>query len=649
MRELKKILEATNIVTGLEDTEIDEIGLNAVTGYESDDESRADWKERNKKGMDLAMQIVETKNFPIENAANVMYPLISIACIQFASRAYPNLIPGWDIVKGKIIGRDDQGIKAGKASRVSTHMNYQLNDEMEEWVDETDRLLTVLPIPGCCFKETYWSKNLKRNVSTFIPPQDLVMHYMSKSMATVPRITKVYTLYQHEIIERFRSGVFKEFELGTAQATKNEDDEYQVNDHFKPHVFLQQHTWLDLDDDGYPEPYIVNIHYDTKKVVRIVPRFSVGDIYFNESGKVRKITPRKHYTKFSFIPSPDGSIYDWGFGALLGPINHTVNTTINQLLDAGTINNSQSGFIGKQISLGRGRGGGPMRLQLNELTPVKYSGDDLRKNIVMLNEFMKEPSAVLFNLLGFMINAGEKLSSVTELMMGEQSVQNEPATTSLARIEQGLKVFSSIHKRLHRSFGDEFKLLYRLNSEKLNPESYFRITDDPKAQKVGKDDYDASSCDVRPVSSPDEVSNTQKMMKAQLLEGMKGQGLNDAEITRRTIEAMNIPEPERVLEAPPPPPNPELVLKQEETRLKREELDLERFKFEFEMTTRKEEAQDTELELEKKRILNEQERAKLDKINKENDKLVAEKEKAEAEKLKIEMEIAEGINPEGDE
>ena len=576
-RQLAKIFDSQkNVAALLEDTELSEISQNAIRGYDGDDQSRSEWKGRNKEGMKLAMQCGEQdKTFPFPGAANVMYPLISIASIQFASRAYPNMIPGWDIVKGKVIGNDESGQKATRASRVATHMNYQINEEMPEWESETDKLLSIIPIVGCAFKETYFSPNLGRNVSVYHSPEDIVMNYKAQSIETVPRITKKYLLYRNEIIERQRAEVFLPFEIINAEKTKEEDDNY-INDVYKPHLFYEQHTWLDLDGDGYAEPYILNIHADSGKVVRIVPRFKISGIKYNSKDQVQKITARNHFTKFSFLNALDGSIYDLGFGSLLGPINHTVNTTIDQLLDAGTINNCQGGFIGRNISLGRGQTGGPLEIGINEWIPVNYAGDDLRKNIVPLKEFMKEPSGVLFSLLGFMTQAGEKLSSVTELLMGEQTVHNEPATTSLARIEQGLKVFSSIHKRLHKSFSTEFKMLFDLNAEYMNPQYYYRIVDVPEQQQVAQDDYDREDCDIIPTSSPEDVSNSQKMVKAQMLYGMKGQGFNDKEIDRRFIEAMQIPNPEAVLEAPEPPPDPKIVLETEK-------LDIERKKLEFEM------------------------------------------------------------------
>lgn len=575
MRSIEKVFETQNVADLLDETELSKFSEDAVVGYESDDESRSEWKERNKQGMELAMQIYKKKDWPHENASNVMYPLLSIAAIQFSSRAYPNLVPGWDIVKGKVIGADPQSLKATAASRVETHMNYQLNEEMEEWEEETDKLLTVIPILGCCFKKTYFSGVHRRNMSVYSSPADIVMNYKAKSMLAVPRITEKYNLYPNEIKERILNDMFIDFDYGQAATNKDEDDQYTANDNFRPHLFLEQHTWLDLDGDGYAEPYILNIYYDTRKVVRIYPRFDIKGVERNSKGKISRIKDKKFFTKFSFMPSPDGSIYDWGFGAMLSPINHVVNTSINQLTDAGTISNCQGGFLGKGINLGRGRGGGPIRLKINEWLPVTHTGDDLRKNIVPLPK--SEPSAVLFNLLGFMVNAGEKLSSVTELLMGEQTIHNEPATTSLARIEQGMKVFSAIHKRLHRSFGDEFKKLYQLNSEYLDFEYYYRILDKPEVtQQVFKQDYDKSTCDVIPTSSPEDVSNTQKLVKAQALMQILGQGFNDMEIKKRYIEALQIPDIGPILQTQQPPPDPKIVLDSEK-------LDLERSKFEFEM------------------------------------------------------------------
>ena len=574
---LHKYINLPNIAAQLDQEKLDEIAQKVLTGFDIDEESRSEWKERNKEAMKLAMQIWEEKKFPFEKASAIKYPLLSIAAIQFSSRAYPNIVQGSDVVKGKVVGNDMNGMKASRANRVQTHMNYQLLEEMEEWEENTDKLLTVIPILGCVFKKSWFDPLRRRNVSEYRSSEDVVINYWAKSMATVPRITEQFYLYPNELIERVRKELYLDMEYAQAHSTKSEKEGIDSNDEQRPHLMYECHTYLDLDDDGYAEPYIVTVHKDTQKVARIVARFTFENIdYDQQKDRVIRIEPDHYFTKYGFMPSPDGSIYDIGFGSLLMPINHTVNSTIDQLMDAGTLQNCQGGFLGKGINLGRGRGGGPLRLKINEWLPVPHTGDDLRKNIVPLPK--SEPSLVLFQLLGFMVSAGEKLSSVTELLTGEQSVQNEPATTSLARIEQGLKVFTAIHKRLYRCFKEEYRKLYKLNSRYLEDQNYFTVTDDRKA--VAREDYNPTTCDVIPVANPNEVADTQKLVKAQILYGLKGQGFNDKEINKRFIEAMAIQEPNLILENPEPPkPDPKTVMEIEKLNLEEKKLHFEIMKY----------------------------------------------------------------------
>jgi len=415
-------------------------------------------------------------------------------------------------------------------------------------------------------------------VSEYRSPEDICINYWAKSLKTTPRITEIYTLYPNEIEERKRNGLFLDIDLGQSTSTKDEKKEHSTSDPDRPHVFLEQHTYYDLDEDGYKEPYVITVHKDTRKVVRITARFHMKSIKHDADGKILKIEPNHYYAKFTFMPSPDGAIYDFGYGSLLLPINSSINTTINQLLDSGTIRNSQTGFIGKGLQLGKGRGGGILKFKLNEWKTVAFTGDDLRKNLFPLPT--KEPSAVLFNLLGFMVQAGDRLSSVSEIMSGEAGGANERPTTTLARIEQGLKVFSSIHKRLFRAFREEYKKLFRLNRIYLEPKAYYTILDEQKV--IARDDYDSKTCDVIPVADPNELSNTQKLLKAQMLAEMRGQGFNDQEINRRLLEAMQIPDIEALMSTQPPPPDPKLVLEDKKIMLDQARLEFDMAKFEFE-------------------------------------------------------------------
>jgi chaperonin GroES len=570
--DVAKLVGVANIAKKLDKVTLGKIYIAASDGYDIDKSSREGWEKKNKEAFELAELIAGNKDFPFKNAANVMYPLLATASIQFAARAYSNFIKDSDVVKGMVVGADPDGRKANQAKLVGQHMSYQCLNEMEEWEEDTDKGLTILPIPGCFFKKTFFSSNLKRNVSEFRSAMDIVINYKAKSMATAPRITDVFTLYPNEIMERRLSGMYLNLDYGRPTSTKDEDDEIASNDPDQPHVFLEQHTWYDLDKDGYKEPYIITFHKDSQRVARITARFDINGIKYGQKSKILKITPDQYYTKFPFMPALDGNIYDRGFGDFLTPINRSINTTLNQLIDSGTWYNTNSGFLGKGIQLGRGRGGGKITFQPNEWKPVGFTGDDIRKNIYPIP--VKEPSLVLFNLLGFLVSAGERLSSVTEIMTGDQSNTSERPTTTLARIEQGMKVFSSIHKRLYRAFKGEYKKLYALNAKYLEPETFFRVVDDPKS--IPREAYNPEACDIIPVADPNEVTSTQKLMKAQMLMELQGQGYNDAEIRARFVEAMQFSEPEKLLNAPPPPPDPKIVIEGEK-------LQVEKDKFQFDM------------------------------------------------------------------
>ncbi len=570
---LQKYMTASNIVIYLEDDELSQIARDVKREYDIDNDSRAAWLEKMREALDLAMLVGEKKTFPHEYAANVKYPMIATASIQFASRCYPTIVKGTDVVKGKVIGKPTSE-KTERAKRVSSFMSYQCLEEMEEWEDQLDTALTVLPILGCVFKKTYFDPVLGRNVSEYRSPENVVINYFAKSIETAPRISDTIELYPNEIRELQLSGVFRDTDYGEATKTIKENQD-TTNDPDRAHVFIEQHKWLDLDGDGLKEPYVVTVHYDSQIVARIVARFK-GDGVKEVNGRVVKIRPEQYFTQYSFMPSPDGSIYRMGFGSLMFAMNETVNTTINQLLDSGTMSNAQCGLIGRGLTIGKGRGGGNQVFKPGEWKTVQHTGDDIRKSIFPLPT--KDPSAVLFNLLGFMIEAGEKVSSVSEVLTGDQSIHNEPATTTLARIEQGLKVFSAIYKRVYRGMKSEFKKMFRLNYLYLNPEVYFTVLDEKDPKKVFRKDFDSTDIDIIPVSNPSEISDTQSMLKSEILMGFVGKGLNDDIIIRRRLEALNI---ENIDEIMPeggykPPPDPKVMLEQEK-------LKLEHAKFAFEV------------------------------------------------------------------
>ena len=587
---LKKLIYSeeaylTNLAEHVDDDDLSKIGEQVFKGYEIDKESCEDWERRTKPAMDLAMQVYKEKNFPFANASNVKYPLIATASMQFSARCLPNIIKGSDIVKAKIIGKDKavgavKDPKTGEpltdemgdiipitksmvADRVSKHMSYQIIEEMTGWETDLDKALVSLPIIGEEWKKTYWNSVKLRNISCRVPSRNMTINYWAKSVDDAQRITERVPIYPNNLETKKRSGYFLDIDYGDEQSA--EDVEQNSEDVDSPVIFLEQHCWLDLDKDGYKEPYIVTINKASHKVARIYMRFENDKIERDSKGRVIQIEADQSFTQTVFFPSPDGGSRGMGFGNLLGSINEAINTSLNQLIDSGTLYNSNTGFIGKGAQLGRTRQGGQSNFELGEWKEVPCFGDDLRKNIVPLP--VKEPSMVLFSLLGLLIDSGKQLSSVSEIMTGQAPGANTSPTTVMALAEQGLQVFSSIYKRVHRGLKEEFKKLFKLNSIYLEDEEYFTILDDEMA--VAREDYDLDGIDVIPVSDPTEISEMQQALRADALGSMLGTGYNDQEIRRRRLEAMRIPEPEKLMlpDEAFGQPEPELVLKQEQLKL----------------------------------------------------------------------------------
>ena len=564
---LTDILDTDNVAEILNEDDLKSIGFTAVENYKKDADSRSEWEERNEKALDLALQVVEPKNTPWQGAANVKYPLLSTAALQFAARAYPALIPGPNVVKGRVNGYDFDGTKTMKSIRVSKHMSYQVFEEMEDWEEEMDKLCMTLPILGLAFKKTYYDELIGKNRSELIMPQDLVVDYWTKSLEDAQRITHVFELSQNDIYERQAVGSYMDVEL-VKEDSHDEDPEktrsgiHNTNSYGTPYTMLEMHTSIDLDGDGYEEPYVITVHLESETVVRIIKRYDEESIMLDQSDNVIRIKGDEYFTKFGFIPSPDGSFYDIGFGTLLGPINNTVNTLINQLLDAGTLSNMQGGFISKGIRLK----GGTYRFSPGEWKTVNSTGMDLKQGIFPLP--IREPSNVLYSLLSTMVTAGEKLSSVTDMMSGEIPGQNTKATVATLAIEQGMKVFNSIYKRIHRSLKKEFKKLYNLNAKYLADADYFNMLDLGMPAPISRHDYASGDIDIIPYSDPNIATEAQKLNKLEAIGQLLQLGTIDPmEYTRRYIEATEQPNGEALI-AQPKGPDPELVLKQEESKRK---------------------------------------------------------------------------------
>jgi chaperonin GroES len=581
-KSLRELTDHNNIAELLDEDTLNGIGSKLCAAIKADDMSREKWLKDNDRWLKLAQQVMEEKSYPWQGASNVKYPTLSIAAIQFHAQAFPTLLGGKEIVKAKVIGEDGKGLqvaegmdeqqvqqilaakqaKRKRAARVGKFMSLQTMDLMEGWVDDMDWLLLVLPIVGLVYKKTYWSELRNKVVSDTLSAQDVILNYHAKSYERA-RITHRIWMDDNEIYEMKASDAFLDVDLGSTNdkevpgtrdkaiglsmvTSETEDEETAQRE------IYESHTWLDLDDDGYKEPYIVTLDADTCKVLRIVARWrSEEDLIYNGSRLVR-IVPEMYFTPYRFLPDPQSKVYAQGFGRLLGPTNAAVNSILNMLMDSGHISTLGGGFIGRGANVP----GGSVRRKPGEWIKVQATGDDLKKHIVPFPD--SGPSPVLFQLLGLLINAGKDISTVQDINLGRNPGQNQPFATTQEVISEGKKVFNGIYKRVYRSLSDEFRKIYALNHTSLPKIEYLGILDDPEASDT---DFSPDGLDIIPSAEPDMIAEMEKITKNNALIGkiQAGMPLNMAEVTRRALEAEGHEDIEALLNVPPPPPSPEML------------------------------------------------------------------------------------------
>lgn len=591
-----KITEDTitspNLCHMLTEEDLCSIGEEVWSDYQADVQSRADWSRRTSAAMDLAMQVQKDKNFPWPGCSNVAFPLITIASLQFHSRAYPSIIQGTDVVKCRVIGEDPDGSKTEKAQRISTYMSYQLLEQDECWESEADRSLIVVPIVGTAFKKTYYNNDRGHPVSELVLAQDLVLNYWAKDVNVCPVKTHVIPLTSNQMYSRCAAGLFADvreeswYKEGASQPQQSPEEVADDNrdgsrmpmpDSRTPFICLEQHRNLDLDGDGYAEPVIVTMEQSTHTVLRIVFRFDRReDVLRNTKKEIISIKATEYFTKIPFIPSPDGGIMDIGFGTLLGPLNESVDSAINQLFDSGTVSNTAGGFLGRGAKIR----GGVYNFSPFEWNRVDSTGDDLRKSVLPLP--VREPSDVMFKLLSLLINYTEKISGAVDISTGGNPGQNTPAGTSQTMLEQGQKVYAAIFKRIWRSLKQEFRKMYVLNGIYL-PKG--KVPFAGGLLNISQEDFLGDPSAVVPVADPEVVSDQQKFIQSQalLVVGKNNPLYNQDAINKIYLRSLKISNIDEVYKgtkgAGPPQPTEKVQIELLKAQVQLKELELKKLQF----------------------------------------------------------------------
>jgi chaperonin GroES len=542
------LIDAPNICERLSTEDLQKISAWTWDGFIRDKASRRQWEQRNSAAMDLAMQIQAAKNFPWPNCSNIIFPLVSIAALQFSTRSYSNLIRGTEIFKYRTVGIQDPRV-VEQARLISKHMSWQCLEEDSAWEEQHDRLFINLAIVGTAFIKTRFSPADLHNTSTLVPASDLVMDYYARSVEACARKTEVIKMYRNEIYERCRRGVFRDVteeswfaenaRVGIVEALDRDDRDRRTGlaapqgDRDTPFTVLEQHRWLDLDGDGYAEPYVVLQESASRSILRIVARVDrMEDVETTERGEIVCIRPTESYTKYGFIPAPDGGVYDMGFGVLLGPLNETVDTAINQIFDAGTSNMLGGGFAAS---------GAKMKAGVYTRTPGEYkiikgAADDIRKSLVSWPEI--PISNVLFQVLSLVIQYADRLAGATETVVGENPGQNTPASTYQGMVEQGTQIYRSIFKRIWRSMKEEGKKLHMLNARFLADSQQFGEGN----ERITRESYKTNPNMLVPTADPNMVSDQMRLQRASLVrQGAHAvPGYNVEEVEKEWLQTLGV-------------------------------------------------------------------------------------------------------------
>lgn len=532
----------------LSEEEVERIGSMVVDSYEADKDSRAEWESMFEKGFELLGLKLTTASEPFEGACTAVHPLLIESAVKFQSKASEELFPPQGPVKAQIVGVPSQESEE-QSYRVQTFMNYQLTEVMPEYFDEFERMLFHLPLVGSAFKKIYYDPASDRPVSEFVPVDQFYVSYNATDLRRADRYTHVIYMTPHELQKQIMSGMYRdidlsepsEFEPSSMSQTINSIMGIEFNAEFdKQYTLLEQHLYLELDGDDFPSPYIVTIEKDSGKVLSIRRNWNEGD--FTREKKM-------FFTHYKYVPG--FGFYGLGLIHFLGNLTMSATLAMRSLLDAGQFSNLPGGFKARGIRIV----GGDDPISPGEFKEVEATGMDLQKAIVPLP--YKEPSQTLLQLLGVVTSAGQKFADSTDAVVAD-STNYGPVGTTLALIEASAKLFSAIHKRLHKSQRDELRILARLNYEIL-PEERLIIPIPGQDLPVKRTDFDGR-IDIIPVSDPNIPSQAHRLAQAQMLLQISAQTppgtYNMTEVHRSLLSAAGIADPNRFL-APSQEPVPQ--------------------------------------------------------------------------------------------
>jgi hypothetical protein len=537
-----------NLAEELESSLLGVVGNELMGEFDANKASRKDWEDTYRDGLDMLGFTYTERTLPFRGSTGVTHPLLAEAATQFQAQAFNEMLPPDGPVRTAIVGEPTKD-KEQQARRVKEFMNYYITNVMEEYTPEFDQMLFFLPLAGSTFKKVYFDEGLNRAVSKFVPAENLVVPYETSSLETCPCITNVVNMPLNELRKLQISGFYADVDVLPGVESQNQlNDEMdkiqgvQASNIDYDVTLLEFHVELDLsgfedvgedgEETGIKLPYVVTVVENSGKVI------SIRRNYLEDDEDRKKI---QYFVHYKFLPG--FGFYGLGLIHTIGGLSRTATAALRQLIDAGTLSNLPAGFKARGMRIRDDS----EPLQPGEFRDVDAPGGAIRDNLIPLP--FKGPDQTLFQLLGFVVDAGQRFATITDLKVGDGN-QNAPVGTTVAMLEQGSRVMSAVHKRMHYSMRQEFKLMVRVMHESLPQEYPFSV--EGGDQTIMASDFDGS-INVVPISNPNVFSQAQRIALAQAQLQMATQAPemhNMHEAFRRMYDALGVKDVDKLLNAP---------------------------------------------------------------------------------------------------
>ena len=551
----------SNLAEFIEESELESMASDLVSDFESDRESRSDWARAYVKGLDLLGMKIEDRQQPWAGASGVFHPVLTESVVRFQAQAMGELFPSGGPVRSKIMGKMTPE-KADQANRVQNEMNYLLTEEMTEYRDELEQMLFKLPLAGSAFKKVYYDPLMDRPCAVFVPSEEFVVSYGATDLMTCPRYTHVMKKSENEIRELQVAGFYRDVELPAPSPDFSDiqekydelDGESAVIEDDDRHTILEMHVTINMPDefddpDGIARPYVVTIDKSSREIL------SIRKNWYEDDQRKKK---RLHFVHYRYLPGL--GFYGTGLIHLIGGLAKSATSILRQLVDAGTLSNLPAGLKARGLRIK----GDDTPLMPGEFRDVDVPGGAIRDSITFIP--YKEPSSVLYSLLGNIVEEGRRIGSVADIQVGDTNAQ-APVGTTLALMERSMKVMSGVQARLHAAMKKELRLLAKIVHDYM-PEEYAYEVDGDFSRT---DDFE-KRIDVKPVSDPNAATLSQRIMQYQAalqLAQQAPQLYDMGKLHRQMLEVLGIQDAEDLIKLPedikPSDPVTEnmMILKQE--------------------------------------------------------------------------------------